>query len=410
MPAVLLRLAWRGFANPAYWNRWGERFGLSLVAAPAASPIWIHAVSVGEAQAAVPLMRALQERYPNVPLIVTTTTPTGSDRVQQVVGASVTHQYAPYDLPGSVQRFLNHFRPRLAVMMETELWPNIIHHCRRRNIPLLLANARLSARSRDRYARFGAPVREMLAEISAVAAQTEDDADRLVELGLQRTRLTVTGSVKFDVNLPASLREEAEVMRRCFGVDRGVWIAASTHEGEDETVLEAFTQVLAKQPRCLLVIVPRHPERFARVASLCRKQGFVTVLRSDRPESCDAAQVFVGDTMGELPVFYAASDVAFVGGSLVATGGHNVLEPAAMGVPVLAGPLVFNFAEIMQQLCVAGAARTVTDAPSLAQAVTGFLENADGRHAAGEQGRKFVADNRGALDRLLSIVAKLLDQ
>ncbi len=402
-PLVLLRLVWRGLRAPEYLKRWPERFGF-FSASQLNETIWIHAVSVGEFQAALPLIKALQTRYPDVKMVVTTTTPTGSARVQAALGDTVFHVYAPYDLPGAVRRFLRRIRPRVAIIMETELWPNLFHGCHARNIPLILANARLSERSAAGYQRIAGLTRQTLGNLTAVAAQTQDDARRLISLGADAARVHVTGNIKFDINIPASLHEQAVALRQEWGAERPVWIAASTHEGEDEQVLEAFAAVRQAVPDALLVLVPRHPERFARVAALCRKQGYEVVLRSEQRQCSATTAVFVGDSMGELMLFYAASDVAFTGGSLVATGGHNMLEPAALGIPVITGPHTFNFAEISRMLLNAGAARQVDGATQLAEVVTAYLKDNDLRHAAGEKGKHLVEQNRGALMKLVDII------
>jgi len=410
LPGVLVRLALRGLRNRGYWERWDERFGFAPALTEGGTRIWVHAVSVGEVQASLPLVRALREGYADARILVTTTTPTGSERVMQALGGEVAHRYVPYDLPGAVRRFLDRVRPDLVVLMETELWPNILHQCGERGIPVVLVNARLSERSARGYARFGVFTRGMLQHVTAIAAQSEEDARRFASLGADPARMRVTGSVKFDVRVAASVVEEAQVMRRCWGVARGVWIAASTHEGEDEQILAAYARVIRVIPDCMLVLVPRHPERFSRAAALCRRRGYRTVLRTRAPASCADADVFIGDTMGELPVFYAASDIAFVGGSLVQVGGHNMLEPAALGIPVLMGPHVFNFCEISGHLCEAGAARMVRDADELGDAVVEFLSDADLRHSAGECGRAFVGRNRGALERVMRLVGEVLPQ
>lgn len=407
LPVVFLNLARRGLGNRAYWRRWGER--LALGGPPGEQDLWLHAVSVGEVQAAVPLVRALLDRRPGLRVLVTTTTPTGSDRVTSALGGTVAHAYVPYDLPGAVCRFLDAVRPRAAVFMETELWPNTFHHCAERGIAVVVANARLSGRSARGYRRVAAVVRPMLERVSLIAAQTAEDASRFLALGAPPDRVTVTGSVKFDLSLPASLREQAEVLRRHWGSHRSVWIAASTHEGEEEVILDAYARVLAAVPDVLLVLVPRHPERFPRVLALARRRGLTVVQRTQGEPSGEGVQVFLGDTMGELPLFYAASDVAFVGGSLVPTGGHNTLEAAAQGLPVLVGPHVFNFAEVSRLLKERGAAREVRNAPTLASAVTDLLQDANLRHAMGERGRRVVEENRGALDRLLALLEPYLD-
>lgn len=408
LPLVLLRLLLRGLRAPAYWRRWPERFGFAPLAPAGAPVIWLHAVSVGEVQAAAPLVRALRTHYPRHTFVITTMTPTGAEQVRASLGREVVHCYVPYDLPGAVRRFLTRIRPSAAIIMETELWPNIFHGCHVRSIPLLLVNVRLSARSAAGYRRIRHLTAEMLGHVSALAAQTRADAERVIALGVPAARVRVTGSIKFDVRLPASLREEAAVLRRSLGAERAVWIAASTREGEEPLILDALASVQRVLPQSLLVLVPRHPERFARVAALCRKHGFSTVLRSEQRACEPDTAVFIGDTMGELALLYAAADVAFVGGSLVPTGGHNMIEPAALGLPVIFGPHVFNFEEVSRLLCEAGAAEQVRTAEQLAAAVRTYLSDANLRHATGEKGMQLVAQNRGALDRVMDMMTHVI--
>ena len=406
-PLVLLRLAWRGLRAPDYWRRWPERFG--FIEPPlGARVIWIHAVSVGEVQAAEPLVRALLEKYPAHSLLVTTVTPTGSARVMALFGDEVAHVYAPYDLPGAVKRFFLRVRPQLAIVMETELWPNLFHACRDRQVPLLLVNARLSEKSMTGYLRVKRLVARTLGNITDIAAQGEADAQRFERLGAQQDRITVSGNLKFEQRIPPNLLERAEVLRRDWGTGRPVWVAASTHEGEDELLLDVFTRLRERFADCLLVLVPRHPERFESVAELCRQRGLNIVLRSEmRP--CDAdTRVFVGDSMGELPLFLAAADVAFVGGSLVPHGGHNLLEPAGLGIPVVTGPHVFNFTEICELLLQAGACEKVGNTEELAVTLGRWLGDANERHRVGEQGRAVVEKNRGALQTVLAMVDRHL--
>lgn len=414
LPAVFLRLAWRGLRNRGYWQRWGERFGF-FAAPELRDPLWLHAVSVGETQAAVPLIRELLARHPDRSLVITTTTPTGSQRVQALFdgqfigqpGGRVFHVYLPYDLPGAVRRFLRRTRPRLALIMETELWPNLFRQCAAGDIPLVVANARLSPRSARGYARLRGLVRGTLDDISLIAAQSEGDAARFRELGAAPARVAVMGNLKFDQRLPADLPERADVLRRQLGQSRPVWIAASTHEGEEEAALVAFDAVRRRHPDALLMLVPRHPERFDRAAALARRRGLDVVRRSEG-RSCDAqTAVFVGDTLGELPLFYACADVAFVGGSLAPLGGHNMLEPAALGVPVLFGPSRFNFEDIARALLAAGAARQVADAADLGEAVAELLGDPARRAEMGEAGRQLVEANRGAVGRLLDLLEEL---
>jgi 3-deoxy-D-manno-octulosonic-acid transferase len=407
LPVALLRLLWRGRRLPGYRQRWTERFG-RVRRSVGPRPVWVHAVSVGEVQAAVPLIRRLRECFPALPVVVTTMTPTGSERVSQALSGLVEHSYVPYDVPGAVRRFLGRVRPRLLILVETELWPNLIHFTARQATPVVLVNARLSARSAARY-RWGGPlVRAMLTDLTAVACQAEPDARRFIRLGADPAVTQVTGNVKFEIKLSASLHEQAAVLRRDWGVSRPVWVAASTHEGEEEQALDALARLRKTFPDCLLVLVPRHPERFSRVGTLCRRSGYPIVLRSERRPCGPSTAVFLGDSMGELPLFYAASDVAFVGGSLVPVGGHNVVEPAALGVPVLFGPHTFNFESICAMVLEAGAGVLVEDSQTLAAAVSRYLGDADLRHSAGERARTLVDRNRGALDSVMGLLTPLL--
>ena len=380
---------------------------------PANETLWIHAVSVGETQAALPLIKALQQRYPHLTLVVTTTTPTGSARVRAALGDTVFHVYAPYDLPGAVQRFLRRVRPRVAIIMETELWPNLIHGCQQRGIPVMVANARLSARSAAGYQRVAGLTREALQNITMIAAQAQADAQRFITLGADPARVRVTGNIKFDIALATDLPQHAAALRHTWGAHRPVWIAASTHanstDSEDEQVLSAFAAVRLALPDALLILVPRHPERFAKVTALCRKAGYNVRLRSEQ-KPCDAStDIYIGDSMGELMLLYAASDVAFVGGSLIPHGGHNLLEPAALGIPVITGPHTFNFADISRMLIQADAARQVNNAAELATAVITFLQNNDLRRTTGEKGQQMIEQNRGALERLLIILKTAIE-
>ncbi len=407
LPLVVLRLFWRSLRAPAYRQRWLERFG-SLPLALQQDSIWLHAVSVGEVQAAQPLIRELLLRYPQMPLVVTTTTPTGARRVDELFGGEVHHLYAPLDVPLVVRRFFRALRPRILILMETEIWPNLLHECQRRGVPSLLANARLSARSARRYQRLAGLTRQTLQRIDLIAAQGERDAERFIGLGAISERLLVSGSVKFDLRLPASLREQVDVLRREWGQERPVWIAASTHEGEEGPILEAHAQVRERLPNALLVLVPRHPERFERVAELVSVSRMAMVRRSQQRPCSGSTAVFLGDSMGELPLFLGAADLAFIGGSLVPVGGHNILEAAAQGVPVVFGPHVFNFAEISELFLAQGAARQVQDVAGLVALLLSWLGDASQRSVVGERGRELVEANRGALQRLLQQVDQLL--
>ncbi len=407
-PVVLLRLSLRGLRNPAYWRRWPERFGFVPLLEPTGC-IWLHAVSVGETRAAVPLVRALMERYPQRPVLITTMTPTGSAQVRTLFGDQVAHCYVPYDLPGAVQRFLERTCPSLAIIMETELWPNLFRHCRTCNIPLLVTNVRMSEKSMARYMKFPNLTRFTLNQVSLFGVQSENDATRVRTLGAPADRVHVTGSIKFEMELPPGLTAAATELRKRYGIDRPVWLAASTREGEEPAVLSAYRTLKKRFTSLLLVLVPRHPERFASVARLCRSEGFVIALRSAQPPILDAAtDILVGDSMGELPLFYAAADVAFVGGSLVNTGGHNVLEASAAGVPVVFGPHMFNFADISRLTLERGAGLQVEDVAGLVAVVTEYLADPARRQAAGAAGRRMVEENRGALAATLGWIGTLL--
>lgn len=408
LPYVVGNLVWRGLRYPAYWHRWPERFGFVASLAPQRT-IWVHAVSVGEVRSAAPLVAALVERYPTHRLVVTTMTPTGSAQVREIFGDRVSHCYVPYDFPDAVRRFLDRVRPEAAVIAETEFWPNIFAECGRRRIPLLLVNGRVSQASLRGYLRVPGLAREMLRNADLLCAQTRVDAQRLRNLGAPEQLLHVTGNLKFDVELPRRLLEEARELRAHWGRERPVWIAASTHGGEERKVLEAFARLRGIYTDLLLVLVPRHPERFHAAARLCRRRGYAVALRSRTPGPLPpGTQVLVGDTMGELQRLYAAADVAFIGGSLVPHGGQNPLEACAVSVPVVFGPHMFHFEEISAMALERGAARQVHDVAGLVAAVSLYFEQPDLRKAAGRAAYTLVTENRGALARTLEHVVDTL--
>ncbi|BAQ72223.1 3-deoxy-D-manno-octulosonic-acid transferase [Pseudomonas sp. Os17] len=412
LPLVAIRLWLRSRKAPAYAKRIGERFSLGLPVMQTGG-IWVHAVSVGESIAAAPMIRALLARHPQLPITVTCMTPTGSERIQALFAHEprIQHCYLPYDLPCAAARFLDRVQPKLAVIMETELWPNHIDQCARRGIPVALANARLSARSAKGYGRFAGLTAPMLAQMSLFAVQTETEAQRFRELGARPETVEVTGSIKFDLSIDPQLLVRARELRQQWqAMDRPVWIAASTHEGEDAVVLDAHRQLLASYPNALLILVPRHPERFNSVYELCRQQGFTTIRRSAGEPVDATTSVLLGDTMGELLFLYALADSAFVGGSLVANGGHNLLEPAALAKPVISGPHLFNFLEIAAMLREAGALQEVDDAEGLAVAVQRLFELPRDAQKMAEAGLKVLKANQGALQRLLDGLDRLLNR
>ncbi len=398
-------MGWLGLRNPHFRQRWPERFGFLPAVPPGQHTIWVHAASVGEVQAATPLIHALRERYPERPFVVTTVTPTGAKQAEHRLGDDAVHRFLPFDFPSAVERFLKRIQPALAVVMETELWPNLFAACHRRGVPLVLVNARISERSILWYQRVASLLRTTLSNVSAIAAQSREDAERFISLGADPCKVVVVGSTKFDNEVPTELLEQAASLRRFFGVNRPVWIAASTHEGEELIILDAFEEILAQHASSLLIIAPRHQDRFARVAGLCERRGFATVKASQDSTYDMKTQVFIVDSLGDLPAFYGTSDIAFVGGSLVPTGGHNMLEPASLGIPVLMGPHVFNFRDISQWLLEVEGAWIVSDSEELASKVVSLFSDASLRNLAGEKARQVVRAHRGAVERILAVLS-----
>lgn len=410
IPLLLAHLFWKGLRNRDYWQRIGERFGW-YSGPPLNGAIWVHAVSVGEVQAAAPLVHALLERYPNRLLVLTTTTPTGSDRVRALFGDQVVHCYAPFDLVWPVRRFFNWCQPQIAIILETELWPNLYHQCGERGVPLVLASARVSPKSINRYRWLVSLFRKTLSHGIVIAAQTPADAERFVSIGASTERTHVTGNIKFDFELPEGVLEQGREFRQAHAPGDPVWIAASTHANEEEIVLAAHRLVREKFPGALLILVPRHPERFDGVATLLDKQKIPFVRRSTGRNGNAESAVVLGDTMGELMTFYAAADVAFVGGSLVQKiGGHNLLEPAALGLPIVTGPYTYNAEDIAKLFHDGGVSTVVTDAESLAAAVSSLLADPDERQRQGHDAKALIETRRGALDRLLALLVPLLNE
>lgn len=407
-PILLLRLWWRGRKAPGYRQNWRQRLGLGpTIGQPV---IWVHAVSVGETVAIAPLVHRLLARYPQHRLLITNMTPTGAAQVRTLFGDRVEQRFCPWDIPLALRAFLRRTCPELCIIVETELWPNLVDQCARAGVPVLLANARLSARSARGYQRFSALTKPMLQQLSLIAAQGQADAERFVALGMPSERVDVTGSIKFDLRPDATQVAAGRALREQLGNDRPVLIAASTHQGEDEVLLQAWQQLREEHPQLVLMLVPRHPERFDAVAELCRGYSDRLVLRSRGEQPDEHTKLYLGDSMGELMLFYAAADIAFVGGSFSGTGGHNPLEPAALGLPVIMGPDCFNFQSITDALGEAGGLVRVANVAGLQAQLSIWLEDADRRREAGQQAAAFVAANRGALDRLEQAVSRLLNQ
>jgi 3-deoxy-D-manno-octulosonic-acid transferase len=405
-PVVIGALALRGFRDRSHWQGFSQRFGLG---APVRQPsIWVHAVSVGEVQAAAPLVNALLERFPHVPLVLTTVTPTGRSRAQALFKGRVDVRYVPIDLPGAVRRFFDRAQPQLAVILETEIWPNLYHRCGQLEIPLVMASARISPRSVNRYRRMVGLFRQALSHGIFIAAQSEQDAERFRSIGASADRTHVVGNIKFDFRLPPAIEMQGAALRRLLGVDRPVWVAGSTHAGEEDVLLAAHRLVRARFSQALLVLVPRHPPRFGEVAGWLESRGVKFVTRDSGAAATGDTVVFLVNTLGELLAFYAAGDVAFVGGTLVPIGGHNLLEPASLGLPVLAGVNNFNSADVARLLVESGAVRIVHDAAELSSAICELLAEPAARARMGASGRKAIEENRGAVDRLMEFLAPLL--
>ena len=398
----------RGLGKPTSLAHLGQRFGFGFPQLDRC--VWVHAVSVGEVLAAAPLIHDLQRRFPEQRILVTTVTLTGAERVRALFGDSVTHCYIPFEFPHAVVRFFRSVSPVAALIMETEIWPNLYRGCGVREIPLILVSARISPRSIDGYRRLLPLIRETLSHGIIIAAQSQSDADRFLSLGASPDRTHVTGSIKFDIELPAGIVERGDALREQLFGDRPVWIAASTHEGEEQQVLAAHGELLQRFPNLLLILVPRHPERFADVRMLIERSGFEFVSRTEQ-RACDASTtVFFGDTMGEVPLLYAMSDVAFVGGSLVPVGGHNLLEPAAQGLPVVTGPHLFNAQDIADMFIASHACRIASGTDELVCVITELLAKPESAAALGKNGFALLQANRGALQKLLVLLEPLLDK
>ncbi|MBO9481123.1 lipid IV(A) 3-deoxy-D-manno-octulosonic acid transferase [Salinisphaera sp. G21_0] len=411
-PLAMVRLYLRSKKAPEYWQRKRERFGFFSLPASDKPIIWVHSVSMGETIASGPLVKQLQKNYPTHRVLITTMTPTGSAQVGKIHGDSVDHVYASYDLPCAVRRFLDKVKPVMAIVIDTELWPNTIAACHKRSIPVLVTNARLSERSARGYGRFGFLTHPMLKQIDMVAAQNQETGRRFLELGLPEQQLNVTGSIKFDLDVAPDIITTGQALRQKWqqgmGSDIRILVAASTHDGEDQQVLDAFKIILAASPEVRLLLVPRHPERFDRVHQLILDNQLPVVRHSQGTQPSDQTRVILGDTMGEMMKLFSASDIAFVGGSLVPTGGHNMLEPAALNLPVLSGPHVFNFEEISESLIQAGGLNIVNDSEALARSAISLVQDKEEYKSMSLHAGEFVRNNRGALQKTLMLVDQLM--
>lgn len=405
MPFILARLLWRSRHSAHYRKRWSERFG--YIPAINQKSIWVHAVSVGETIAALPLIKALLEIYCDYTIIITTTTPTGSALVTKHFQNQVVHVYAPFDVPSAVYRFLNRARISLCIIMETELWPNLFLICKKKHIPIIVANGRLSERSSLRYQIVSTLTKKMLSCCHLVIAQGVLDGERYLRLGLDPKKLVISGNIKFDISLSEELISQAKILKQKIG-DRLVFIAASTHEGEENIILNAFFSIKKHIPDLFLILAPRHPDRFQKVAGLCDARKLKINFRTRSTLLTQDVDVLLIDTVGELLLMYAASDIAFVGGSLVSVGGHNLIEPAALGLPVLSGPHLDNFTEVKELLQKAGALQIVSNAQSLADAVTALCQSKELREKMGQCAKEVIKNNRGTLAKHLDCIRKVI--
>lgn len=406
-PVIVLRLLWRGVKAPDYLDRWRERFAF-YDKKQVQGVVWFHAVSVGEAEALFPLVRQFQKKHPDIRLLITTTTPTGSARVKMVMKDAVEHVYLPYDLPGAVRRFMLAFKPRLAVIMETEIWPNLFAQCGNNSIPLLIVNARLSKKSARGYCKIPALVRPALAEITLIAAQTQDDANRFIDIGAATETVKTLGNMKFDVEIPGEIVKAGLTLKDELFSGRFVWLIASTHKDEEAIFLDIYKAVKRQIPDLLLVIVPRHPERFGEVKKLCEQQRLDVVMRTSGIICSARTDVYLADTMGELKMLYAAADTAFVGGSMVPVGGHNILEPAALGVPVMFGPHMSNFSEIAKGVLEQDAAIQCLARDDIVRALYRLYAEPVYRESLSSKCKNFVLQNQGTIAKITTLLDRHL--
>ncbi|EKO3868687.1 lipid IV(A) 3-deoxy-D-manno-octulosonic acid transferase [Vibrio harveyi] len=388
--------------KPKFSQRWKEHFGITPKLETTERPIWIHAVSVGESIAAIPLIKELKKKKPTQPILVTTTTSTGAEQIAKLDDL-VEHRYMPIDFGFAVKSFLKAIRPKQMLIIETELWPNTLNTVHNAGIPIIVVNARLSEKSCKNYAKVHPLFNLLTPCLDKVLCQTESDAERFERLGIEKNKLFVTGSIKFDIQISDDMKEKSKILRQELGQNRSVWIAASTHKGEDEQVLAAHKRVLESHPDALLILVPRHPERFDDMYDLCQQQGFETVRRTTQENVANSTQVYLGDTMGEMLLLLGAADICFMGGSLVGgkVGGHNVLEPAALGIPVVTGSSYYNFTEIVKAMRHQETIMLIENSQQLSLFITSLLRDDNHRFALSKKTTAFVAGNAGALNKTL---------
>ena len=400
LPFLVLFWFAKSLLNKSYLDRLTQRFGFGYPKLNSGS-IWIHAVSVGEVQASIPLVNELKQHYPYKEIIITTVTPTGSKQVKNIFKDAVETSYIPFETNFAIKNFFNSIKPSVALIMETEIWPNLYKECGLRGVPLILVSARISENSLINYKRFLPLFRDTLSHGILIAAQSQIDADRFLALGASKDRTWIMGNIKFDFKLPEEILTKAKIYRSKIFPRRHIWIAASTHEHEEEIILEAHKNISKKIENLLLILVPRHPERFAKITQILKENNWIYSKKSDDQDIPESCQVLLIDTIGELLFFYACSDVAFVGGSLLPVGGHNLLEPAAIGLPIITGAHTFNQKEMTDRLIQVDALRIVHNANSLSSDVIFFLTNTEESKNAGQRGKLIVESNKGAIKSLM---------
>ena len=407
LPLILIHLLYKSLGDGNYLRRIKERFGFN------GNPlneeiIWVHAVSYGEVKAASPLVDQLIKYYPNKQILLTTYTPTGSALIKDLFGDTVRHVYLPYDLNGPVVRFFKWAKPEISIIIETELWPNFFHYCGKFNTPLVLASACISDKSIKLYRILLGLFQDTVAHGIVVGAQTEEEAKKFISMGASETRTFVTGNIKFDYLMPEGLVEKGKKFKKELALNRTIWVAGSTHSKEEKTILKAHERILEIFPDVLLIIAPRRPERFQLVRNLIDKKGFSYVLRSQSIQIPKTTQVMLADTLGELPMYYSASSVSFVGGSLFKTGGHNLLEPASLNTPIITGPILYGVEEIAKKLQAKNALEIIHNAEELSKIVCHLLLDSERHQKMTREAKKVVDENKGALQKLLKLIVPLL--
>ena len=411
LPLYFARLCWKGAYNREYFFRWSERLGISKDSPTKNKPlIWVHAVSVGEVNASMPLLRRLITEYPNIEILVTTTTPTGSKLLLERLGGTVKHQYLPVDLPLCIKAFLDHWQPKALILLETEIWPNLINLCKQKGIKTALVNARLSEKSKSNYLKYNSLIKESVDSLDLILAQYESDRLRFNEIS-QIKKIDICGNLKFDQDIPSELNEISLNIRKDWSINgkvRPTLIASSTHEGEEDIVLDAFEKILKVRPESLLILVPRHLERFERVKGILQESKIPFVSRSMREDVSKDTKILLGDTIGELNFLYSLADIAFIGGSLIDHGGQNLLEPSAQSLALLSGPSLRNFSDISEQLIQNNALAVVHDAEELCNRYLFLIEDESTCNAIGAKAYEVFMKNRGALDAILNKLKPLI--